>query len=96
MRQTKKTQFRESDLISASEIGQYHYCPVAWYLQKCGYEPQSPLLEICIEKHVKHGNIIDRVQVSAKKSKVLAAAGYMLLIVAVLIIILEVILYIFL
>ena len=92
VRRTKQTQFRESDVISASEIGQYHYCPMAWYLQKCGYEPQSPLLEIGIKKHVKHGDIIDRVQISAKKSKVLAAAGYMLLIVAVLIIIFEVIL----
>ena len=92
VRQTKQTQFSESDVISASEIGQYHYCPVAWYIQKCGYEPQSELLEIGKKKHVKHGDIIDCVQVSAKKSKVIAAAGYMLLIVAALIITFEVIL----
>ena len=92
VRQTKQTQFRESDVISASEIGQYHYCPVAWYLKKCGYDPQSPKLEIGIKKHVKHGDIIDRVQGSAKKSKVFAVAGHMLLIVAALIIIFEVIL----
>jgi len=92
VRQTTQTQFRESDVISASEIGQYHYCSVAWYLKKCGYEPQSPLLEIGIKKHVKHGNIIDRVQVSTKKSKVIAAAGHLLFIFAALIIIFEVIL----
>ena len=92
VRRTKQTQFRESDVISASEIGQYHYCPVAWYLQKCGYEPISPLLEIGKKKHVKHGDIIDRLQVSEKKSKVIAAVGYMLLIVVASIIIIEVIL----
>ena len=92
VRQTKQTQFRESDVISASEIGQYYYCPVAWYLQKCGYEPQSPNLEIGINKHAKHGDMIACVQASAKKSKVLAASGYMLLIVTVLILIFEVIL----
>jgi len=92
VRRTKQTQFRESDIISASEIGQYYYCPVAWYLRKCGYEPQSPILEIGIKKHLKHGDIIDRVQVSAKKSKVLAASGYILLIITALIIMFEVIL----
>lgn len=86
MRHTKQARFKGSDIISASEIGQYFYCPVAWYLQKCGYEPKSPFLEIGKEKHVKLGKIIDRTQVNTKRSKVFAIAGYLLLMIAVLII----------
>lgn len=85
VRHTKQARFKESDIISASEIGQYFYCPVAWYLQKCGYEPKSPFLEMGKEKHVKLGKIIDRTQANTKRSKVFAIAGYLLLIAAVLI-----------
>ena len=92
VRRVKKTQFCESDVISASEIGQYYYCPVAWYLQKCGYESKSPFLEIGIKKHVKHGDVIDYTQNNVKKSKFLATAGYILLIIVVIITIFEVIL----
>ena len=86
VRHTKQTRFKGSDIISASEIGQYFYCPVAWYLQKCGYEPKSPFLEIGKEKHAKLGKIIDRTQVNTKRSRVFAIVGYLLLIAAVLII----------
>jgi len=86
VRHTKQTRFKVSNIISASEIGQYFYCPVAWYLQKCGYEPKSPFLEIGKEKHVKLGKIIDHTQTNTKRSRVFAIAGYLLLIAAVLII----------
>ncbi|MEM0466566.1 MAG: hypothetical protein QXL17_07075 [Candidatus Thermoplasmatota archaeon] len=32
-------------IITASEIAQYAYCPMAWYLKKCGYKPTSVSLE---------------------------------------------------
>ena len=91
VRNTKQTRFKESDLIKASEIGQYFYCSVSWYLQKYGYKPQSPLLEIGINKHVKLGDIIDYTETGKKKSRILASFGYLLLIVSVLIVIFEVI-----
>jgi len=31
----------KTDVLSASEIGQYQYCSCAWILQRCGYEPES-------------------------------------------------------
>ena len=42
----KRKVLKKTDVLSASEIGQYHYCSCAWHLQRCGYEPESPYLEI--------------------------------------------------
>jgi hypothetical protein len=89
---TKQTYFKETDIISASEIGQYHYCSIAWYLQKCGYKPKSPKLNIGTKKHVELGRIIDLAQADIKRSRVIAVAGYLLLIIGVLIFLLGVVL----
>jgi len=78
------------DILSASEIGQYHFCSVAWYLQRCGYEPQSALLEVGTKKHTELGNIVDSTQKYVKKSRVLAIAGYLLIAIAILLFLLEV------
>jgi len=92
MGHTKQTLIKTTDIISASEIGQYHYCSIAWYLQRCGYEPKSPLLDIGIKKHVELGEVIDYTRTNIRKSKLFAIVGYLLLIATVLIIIFEVIL----
>jgi len=91
MRHTKQAPFKEIGIINASEIGQYYYCSMAWYLQKCGYEPKSPMLDFGMKKHVELGEIINYTQMNTKKSRFLAVVGYLLLIVAVLIVIFEVI-----
>ena len=88
----KLTHLKGSDIIRASEIGQYHYCSVAWYLQKCGYEPKSHYLDIGTKKHEELGFAIDQVNTNIKKSRVFAYLGYLLLIVGILIFIAEVIL----
>jgi len=88
----RQTLIKNTDIISASEIGQYHYCSIAWYLQRCGYEPKSPLLDIGIKKHVELGEVIDYTRTNIRKSKLFAIVGYLLLIATVLIIIFEVIL----
>jgi len=92
MGHTKQTTFKESDIISASEIGQYHYCSIAWYLQKCGYEPISSYLDDGAKKHVMLGEAIDYTKTNTKKSRVLALSGYMLLAIVILIFIFEVML----
>jgi len=92
MKHTKQILFKETEIINASEIGQYCYCPIAWLLQKCGYEPKSPLLDIGAKKHKELGEIINYAQVNIKKSKSLAIVGYLLLITAILIVLFEVIL----
>jgi len=82
---------RNSNVISASEIGQYEYCSVGWFLQRKGYKPDSPDLKKGLEKHRELGEIINKTEVSQKKSDVFAKIGYMLFVIAALIIILEVI-----
>ena len=37
----EKTHSNKSDIIRASEIGQYQYCSISWKLQKNGYRPNS-------------------------------------------------------
>jgi len=91
MGHTKQTSFKGTDIISASEIGQYHYCSVGWYLQKCGYEPQSALLERGAQKHVELGKILDHTQKGLKRSRLLALAGYLLLIATAIVILVGVI-----
>jgi len=82
----------KSDILNASEIGQYHFCSVAWYLQRQGHEPKSPLLDVGTEKHIELGEAIDRVQISNRWSRVLSIIGYVLLTVVILIFLAEVIL----
>jgi len=81
----------KSIIISASEIGQYHYCSIAWYLQKCGYKPKSQSLEIGLEKHKKLGETLDQVHKNLIKSKITAFFGYTILFFSLLILIFEVI-----
>ena len=86
MGQTKITQVKDTDILSASEIGQYQYCSIAWYLQKCGYEPQSHFIGIGAKKHVELGHIMDSVQTKTTLSRALAILGYLLITIALLII----------
>ena len=82
---------KKLDVLSASEIGQYHYCPVAWYLQRCGYEPNSPHLKKGLEKHEMQGIIIEKTKKYEKKSRKFATIGYVLLAISFVIILFEVI-----
>ena len=83
---------KETDIISASEIGQYHYCSVAWYLQKSGYQPKSPSLDVGTKKHIELGKILDNTETNIKKSKALKIIGCLILIIGILILLSGVIL----
>lgn len=85
MERIKGTCFSDKEIISASEIGQYHYCSIAWYLQKCGYQPKSQRLEVGRKKHQQMGRIINYAQLNNKKSRTLANIGYFMLIIGLLI-----------
>lgn len=87
MGRTRQTSFKHSDVISASEIGQYHYCSIAWYLRKCGYEPVSPLLNVGAEKHAQLDNVLNKTERGMKRAVFLATIGFLLLTLAFLIII---------
>jgi len=92
MGRTKQTTFKGTDVISASEIGQYHYCSMAWYLHKCGYEPTSPSLDDGAKKHIELGKAIDYTKASIKKSRFLALIGYLILAIVILFVIFGVVL----
>ena len=79
-------------IISASEIGQYNYCSVAWFLHRCGYEPISEYLDVGTKAHMELGNILDYTKQNTKKSKILKLIGYILLIIGILFLFFEVIL----
>ena len=51
----------EKPILFASEIGQYSYCPVSWYLQKCGYKPDSFMLKEGVKKHKLYGIQLQKV-----------------------------------
>ena len=77
---------RSGDVIRASEIGQYLYCPVAWYLHRCGYQPQSPLLEKGVQVHEAYGHILEGIDQKNQLSKRCAVIGYLFLCVLILLI----------
>lgn len=83
---------RTSPVLSASEIGQYTYCANAWYLQRCGHEPQSPALEHGSEVHHALGGTLDRVHSHERLSSRLLAAGLLILLLALLAFLLGVVL----
>ena len=92
MGRTRQTSSKHAEVISASEIGQFHYCSIAWYLRKCGYEPVSTLLEAGAEKHAQLGRVLDDAQTGVRRSMLFALAGFLLMIISFFIIIFEVIL----
>ena len=85
---------RRSDnpIIYASEIGQYHYCQVSWYLQKCGYKPNSPYLKKGESKHHSLGRILISVEKQNSRSKILSYLGIFCLLFSLIFFIVEVIL----
>ncbi len=92
MVKTRQAQLNRNNVIRASEIGQYMYCSIAWYLQRCGYKPDSPLLDVGKQTHVDLGVAIDSIQDEMKRSKRYALLGCMFLIIAIIGVFYEVIL----
>ena len=88
----KKINISENNIISASEIGQYYFCSNAWFLQKCGFKPISPKIDIGIKKHDELGRVIINSEKEIKKSNIFALFGSMLLIISLLLLFFEVIL----
>lgn len=92
MGENKKPQFRRDKIITASEIGQYTFCPISWYLQRCGYKPESKLLDKGKLNHLKHGKIMYYTKNNIRKAKILSKIGYIFLIFALILLIFEVVL----
>ena len=88
----RKVKISENSIISASEIGQYYFCSNAWFLQKCGFKPISPKIDIGIKKHDELGRVIINSEKEIKKSNIFALLGSILLIISLLLLFFEVIL----
>ena len=72
------------DVITASEISQYAYCPVAWYLERCGSVPQSPSLERGRYEHIEAGKRLLQVQSQERSLRIVRLLEYLMLIGALL------------
>ena len=66
--------------FSASEISTFVFCPVVWYLQKCGYKPKSSKTKIGKKKHNILGKKLMRVQKQINISNYLLLIGLFCLI----------------
>ena len=78
-----------SKIISASEVGQYTYCPISWYLQRVGYRPDSKMLDIGKKAHEIYGNNIDSIEVIQRHSHKFVSFGLLLLILSIILFIME-------
>lgn len=83
---------KKDDVLSASEIGQYTYCSYAWFLQRCGYEAQSPFLGPGKEAHIALGKKIDGFQTRMQHARWYAILGFVALGIGFLFLLFEVVL----
>lgn len=70
------------DVITASEISQYSYCPIAWYLERCGSKPESPGLVKGTNEHANAGRMLSAVQNQERSLKILRFVEYLALVCA--------------
>lgn len=75
---------KKSNVVSASEIGQYVYCSYAWQLRRMGYEPESPYLEQGKQAHVALGEQINSLERTMQVSRWFAVVGVIVLGIALL------------
>ena len=74
-----------SDVITASEIAQYAYCPISWYLKRSGCQPNTPGMVAGMEKHAKVGEEISLVHRKEMASRHFGWLGFLAFIVALLV-----------
>jgi hypothetical protein len=82
----------KKEIIRASELGQFHYCSISWYLQKCGYKPKSQRLQFGLDQHKKIGLKLDQIHKKIKRSRIIALLGLFLLVISLISLFFEVIL----
>lgn len=72
------------EILNASEIAQYHYCSIGWYLQRLGHKPDSIHLDEGINAHKELGERVATILQKEKVYKQISYLAYALLIIAVL------------
>jgi len=81
-----------SEVLSASEIGQFVFCSNAWRLRRMGYEPESPLLDQGTKAHIALGDQLDAFEVRIRSSHWYILMGIVMMTIAVLLLFFGVIL----
>ncbi len=76
---------RRNKAISASEISQYVYCPVSWYLKRTGVEPHSFGLKRGIDMHEKAGSRLTLLEKRERTAGLFRLLGYFSAIAAILV-----------
>lgn len=74
-------QSKASEIICASEIGQFSFCSVAWYLQKQGYKPDSAALVRGEKAHYILGKQLEAFDYSQHIIRVLIRLGILVFII---------------
>jgi hypothetical protein len=82
----------KTDVLTASEIGQYSYCSCAWMLQRQGYKPESPALDIGKQFHITLGETIDGFERKKNLARWIILCGFFLICIAICLFFIEVIL----
>jgi len=73
--------------ISASEIGQYAFCSLAWKLQQQGYAPDPRVFEKGIQHHNQYGTTLKKYNKHRSQSLRLYLLGLLLLLIGIILII---------
>jgi hypothetical protein len=81
----------DKTIIRASEIGQYHFCPAAWYLQRCGFKPESTHLNEGLQKHDALGVSLTRMEKQGKHIFSLRLIAILIFLLAIVVFIREVV-----
>jgi len=81
----------KKDCITASEIAQFHFCPVSWYLRKQGFLPASTLLKKGKKIHHRVGYHLFKSAKIERRIIRLRFLGLVLLFISILVFILAVI-----
>ncbi len=78
-------------VIRASEIAQYLFCPMSWYLSRKGYTPDEQVFAKGVQVHHRHAQVISHLERGQQWAKRLLLLGSFLLLIGALLIIVEVI-----
>jgi len=69
--------FDDKERITATEIQNYTYCSMNWFLERCGFKPETPEMRRGTEFHRQLGEKITEVQQiesTAEKSRNIGSA----------------------
>ncbi|HEC89691.1 MAG: hypothetical protein DRN12_05325 [Thermoplasmata archaeon] len=75
--------------IRSSELSEYLFCSVAWYLQRQGYKPDEKIFEEGHRKHIELGKTIDSLDRGRKITLLLEVTGTILILIAFILILQE-------